>query len=105
MPDRMNDDLTLGDFVKDEIGVRRRRHAADCWIERAAANVGTQQQKIGEGLDAGLNPPGTLRRMGGDVIEDRQVPGGCSGASQTVLSPHRAHLLVSREFAAGSASL
>jgi len=32
--------------------------------------VGVQQQKVGEGLDAGLNSPRALRRMGGEVIED-----------------------------------
>jgi len=29
-----------------------------------------QQEKVGHGLNAGLNPPRALRRMGGDVIED-----------------------------------
>ena len=45
MPDRVNDDLTLGDLVKDQIGVRRRRDAADRPIVRAAANVGARSSR------------------------------------------------------------
>jgi hypothetical protein len=47
------------------------RHPADRRIVRAGADVGMMQQKIGQGLNASLNPARALRRMGGDVIEDR----------------------------------
>jgi hypothetical protein len=67
-----------------------------------------QQQKIGQGLNAGLNPPCALRRMGGDVIKGLrrglQAPEGCSEASQTVFSPYRPDLLIARKFATGSRS-
>src|SRR4051812_20377297 len=70
MPDRVNDDLALCDLVENQERVGRRYHTADRRIVRAAPNVGMQQQKIGESLDAGLDPPGALWRMGADVIED-----------------------------------
>jgi hypothetical protein len=102
----MNDDLGLSGLVENQIGVRRRRHATDSRIVRASADVGMQQQKIGDSLNAGLNPPRALRRMGGDVIEDRAKVGkgrkGIARSSQTVFGPHRQHLLIGREFATGS---
>ena len=75
MPDGVNDDLGLRGLVENEIGVRRRRHPTDGRIVGAAADLGMQQQKVGEGLNAGLNPPRAPRRMGRDVIEDRAKVG------------------------------
>jgi hypothetical protein len=45
-----------------------------------------QQEQISEGFDAGLNPPGTLWRMGGDVIEDRPE---LTKSRKGVAEPHR----------------
>src|SRR5271166_2168385 len=39
-------------------------------IVRASADVGMRQQKIDDDLNAGVNAPRTLRRMGRDVVED-----------------------------------
>src|SRR5713226_7731326 len=86
MPHGMNDDLGLRGLVENQIGVRRRRHPADGRIVRAAAHVRMLQQKVGEGPNAGLNAPRALRRMGGDVIEDRAKVGkGRKG----IAKPHR----------------
>jgi hypothetical protein len=63
-----------------------RRHAADRRIVRAAARIRVQQQQIRERSDAGLNPPGTLWRMGGDVIEDRAELGK---SRKGAADPHR----------------
>ena len=109
MPDGMNDDLGLRGLVENQIGVRRHRHPTNGGIVRAAADVGVQQQKVGEGLDAGQDPPRALRRMGGDVIEDRaevgKGPEMCSEASQTVFGAYRPHLFIGRKFATGGGSL
>ena len=86
MPDRVNDDLALCHLVENQEGVGRRYHAADRRIVRAAPNVGMQQQKIGESLDAGLDPPGALWRMGADVIEDRAEVGK---SRKGIAKPHR----------------
>ena len=55
----MNDDFGLGGLVENDIGVRRRREAADDRIVRAGADVGINQQKVDDGLNAGLNAPAT----------------------------------------------
>src|SRR6516162_1794476 len=60
MANRVNDDLALGDLVENQVRVRRHWHPADGRIICATPDVGMQQQKIGERLDAGLNPPGAL---------------------------------------------
>jgi hypothetical protein len=40
------------------------------WIVRARVDAGIQRQKFDARLDAHLNTPGALRRIGRDVIED-----------------------------------
>ena len=55
MPHRVNDDLALCRLVEVQTGVGR-RHAADRRIVRAATDLRVLQQKIDQGLDAGLNP-------------------------------------------------
>ena len=71
MSDGMNDDLGLRGLVENQIGIGCRRHPTDSRIVRAAADVGMQQQQVAQGLNAGLNPPRSLRRMSVNVIEDR----------------------------------
>ena len=56
MPHGMDDNLGVRGFVENQIRVRRGRHPADRRIARAGADVGILQQKIGEGLNAGVNP-------------------------------------------------
>jgi hypothetical protein len=55
MPDSVNDDLGLGNFLEDQIRVWRRRHAADDRIVGSAANVGILQQQLGDRANAQLN--------------------------------------------------
>ena len=69
MSNGMNDDLGLRSLVENQMGVRRHRHPTDSWIVGPAAEVG--QQQVSQDLNAGPNPPRALRRMSGDVIEDR----------------------------------
>lgn len=80
MPDSMNDNLRLRDFVKHEIGIGRGRHAADGRI-------------VGARPDEGMNG----RRYNREPLQDRRGPALRRGASQPVFAPHRAHLLVCRE--------
>ena len=61
MPDGMNDDFGLRSFVENEIGVGRHSYSTDRRIGRAAAHVRVEEQKIGERLDPGQNPPRALR--------------------------------------------
>src|SRR5260370_15604348 len=83
MSDRVDDDLRLRDLVEHKIRERRRRHTTDDWISRAAADIGMQQQEIDQGLDAGLNPPGAPRRMGGDIIKNpRQIGKSWKGVAK-----------------------
>ena len=68
--DGVNDDLGFRGLVENQIGVGQRGHAPDTRIIRASADAGIQQQKVDDRLDARLNTPRALRRMGRDVIED-----------------------------------
>src|SRR5690348_10889295 len=70
MPDRVNDDLRRRDLVENQIGIGRRRDAADRRVARAATNMGMQQEEVGDYFDAGVHTSDTLRRLCGDVIED-----------------------------------
>src|SRR5262245_31422173 len=86
MPDGMNNDLGLRGLIENEIGVGRRRYPADGRIVRAATDMRMPQQKVGEDLNAGLDSPRALGRMGGDVVENcAEVGEGWKG----VAKPHR----------------
>jgi hypothetical protein len=61
MPNGVDDDLGFRGLVESQIGVRPRCHAPDGRIVRACADAGIQQQKIDDGLNAGLYAPRTLR--------------------------------------------
>ena len=50
MADGVNDDLGLRGLVENQIWIGRRRHPTNGRIVRAAADMGIQQQKVGEGL-------------------------------------------------------
>ena len=67
----VDDDLSLRWLVENQIGVWRYAHPANGRVVRAAADDWVLQQQIGKSFDAELDPPRTLRRMRGDVIEDR----------------------------------
>jgi hypothetical protein len=67
---RVNDDLGFRGLVKNQIGIWQRGHAPDGRIVRAGADAGIKQQKIDDRLNARLNAPRALRRIGLDVIED-----------------------------------
>jgi hypothetical protein len=61
MPDVMNDDLVIANFIEHQIRMRRNDQSADGWIVGACANQGMQWQEIDEGFDAVLNPRCALR--------------------------------------------
>jgi hypothetical protein len=71
MPEGVNDDLGLRDLIENQIRVRGGGHPTDRRVVCALADMRIEQKKVGNGLNAGLNPPRGLWRMGGDVIEDR----------------------------------
>ena len=54
MTDGVDDDLGLGRFVEDHIGIGQGRHAPDGRIVCARADAGIQQKKIDDRLNAGL---------------------------------------------------
>jgi len=57
----MNDDFGFRSLIENEIGIRRRRQAADHRIIRAGTDVGMQQEETDDGLNTGLNVLGSLR--------------------------------------------
>jgi len=61
MANGMDDDLGFRGLVENQVWVRQRCHASDGRIVRACADAGIQQQKVDDGLNAGVNAPGTLR--------------------------------------------
>jgi hypothetical protein len=67
----MDDDLCIGRLVEHEIRVRQHHQATNRRIVRARPDVRMKQEKIDEGLNTGLNAPGSLRRRSSDVIEKR----------------------------------
>jgi hypothetical protein len=71
----VDDDLCFGDLVEDEIWVRRGREASNGRIVRADADMRMNQEKVDDRLDASLHALRALRRMSGDVIEDRAEVG------------------------------
>jgi hypothetical protein len=60
--DRVNDDLSLGRFVKNEVWVRRGVQAANNWIGCADPDMRMDREKVDDRLDARLNAFGALRR-------------------------------------------
>jgi hypothetical protein len=65
----MDDKLLLRRLVENQIRIRHRRHAANGGIIGAGPDVRVLMQQIDEDLDAGLNAAGSLRRLGGYVVE------------------------------------
>jgi mRNA-degrading endonuclease YafQ of YafQ-DinJ toxin-antitoxin module len=61
MPHSMNDDFGFCGFIKNEIGIGRRREATDGGIICASADVGMKQEKVDNSLNADLNALGSLR--------------------------------------------
>jgi len=57
----MNDDFGFRGLIKNEIGIRRRRQAADHRNIRAGADVGMQQEEVDDSLNTSLNLLGSLR--------------------------------------------
>jgi len=53
----VNDDLSFGDFVKDEIGIGRGWQSPDRRVIGARADQRMNRQKADERLKAGLNVP------------------------------------------------
>jgi len=68
---RVDDNLITAYFVKDKIRVRRDGETTNAWTIRAGADKGMKRQDVDDRPDPRLNAFGSLRRMGGDVIEDR----------------------------------
>jgi hypothetical protein len=71
MANGVNDDLVRRGLVENQVRIRGGGHPTDRRVVCAATDIRVEQKKVGNGLNAGLNPPRALWRMGGDVIEDR----------------------------------
>jgi len=69
MTNGMDDYFGVRGLVKHQIGVRRCRHTANGQIVSARADIGVQQQKIDDRLNAGLNATGAQWRMDGDMTK------------------------------------
>jgi len=96
----MDDDLGFCRLVENHVAVRQCRQAPNGRIIRAGADAGIQQQKVDDRLNASLNAPRALRRVGRDVIEDRvEVGEGRKSVAelQAVFGPRGPHLLIGRK--------
>ena len=79
----MDDDLILADLIEHEIRVARGRHTANQRIICPPANPWMDEQEIDHSLKMDLNPPGALRRMCSDVIQDRlKIGKGRAGVAE-----------------------
>ncbi len=66
----VNDDFGFGDFIEDEIGIRRGCQAPDGRVVRRGADVRVKPEKGDDELNARPDASRALRRVGRDVIED-----------------------------------
>ena len=66
----MDDDFVATDLVEDEIGIGRRRYAADAWISGWRADVGILQKQIDDSANATLDIARAARGPGSDIAED-----------------------------------
>ena len=84
MADGVNDDFSFRRFVENYVRVGRYGQAADGGTIGACADVRMKQKKVDDGLYSGLNALGSLRRMGGDAVENGvEIGKGRKGMSLT----------------------
>lgn len=69
MPDVMNDNFVVTNFVEHQIRIRRHNQTADSWIVRAPAHQGVGRQKIDEGFNPGLDADRASWRARREVIK------------------------------------
>ena len=72
---RVDYDLGLRRLIENEVRIGGRRQASNGRIIRSDAGMRMTEQKTEKCLNACLHALGALRRMYGDVIEDRAEVG------------------------------